>query len=75
MDYTKQELNTVARWSGEAAKEWWTRLDDAGRAQISQMEPRQIFTLGWLACRASDARGVPPSNDDPSGDDGSGFGS
>ena len=76
--YTDEEKLTLARWHGESAKEWWTRLDDAGRAQISKMDAGQIFSLGWVACRASDAskRKTYIDNDDPDGgDDGSGFGS
>jgi len=54
-EYTEEEMHILARWTGEAAKEWWNRLDDAAREKIAQMPADQIFVLGWLACRTKDA--------------------
>jgi hypothetical protein len=51
---TEEELRLIALWRGEAAKEWWTRLDDAGRASLESLYVHESFLLGWVACRAHD---------------------
>ncbi len=49
---SEEELRLIAQWSGEASKEWWTKLDDAQRAEIEKMEPSRLFILGWMCCKA-----------------------
>lgn len=51
---TEEERRLVAKWCGEAANEWWTRLDDNGRKSIESLPVYQAFVLGWTACRAHD---------------------
>ena len=42
----------VARWRGDAAKVWWTKLSDLERKDIESMPPDQVFILGWIMCQS-----------------------
>jgi hypothetical protein len=55
-NFTEEELSIIARWNGEAAKEWWSSGNDSIREEIEKLPPNQIFALGWSSYRASDFR-------------------
>lgn len=49
---SSEEMYIVARWRGDAAKVWWTKLSDLERKDIESMPPDQVFILGWIMCQS-----------------------
>jgi hypothetical protein len=53
-EITEEESRLIAQWGGEAAKAWWTQLNDEERARFGANPPEQLFVLGWQAARLTD---------------------